>query len=109
MRDVESLKNLVKIFKGIEKFFTPEINVDKCETCWIGKAKYREEHPVDCTLRSLFSDPIKILVGYFCYDDYSRNLTLAGTITIFKTFMMSKAMYMSTTKTVPGNFLSELE
>ena len=38
-----------------------------------------------------------------------RCLTLAGRITIFKTFMMSKALYISTTKKVPGNFLSELE
>ena len=37
-----------------------------------------------------------------------RCLTLAGRTTIFKTFMMSKALYFSTTKKVPGNFLSKL-
>ena len=42
----------------------------------------------------------------------SRNnivLLLPGRITIFRTFMMSKALYISATEKVPGNFLSELE
>ena len=59
----------MKIFKGFKKFSSLKISVDKCETCWIGKAKYEEEYPVDCTWMSLVSDPIKILGAYFAYDD----------------------------------------
>ena len=59
----------MKILKGSEKFSTLKINVDKYEACWIGKTKYRKEYPVDCTWRSLVSDPIKILGAYFGYDD----------------------------------------
>ena len=59
LRDVESLKSSSHL----------KINDDKCEACWIGKAKYRKEYPVECTWRSLVSDPIKILGAYFGYDD----------------------------------------
>ena len=122
----------MKIFKGFEKFSALKINVDKYKACWwIGKAKYRTEYPVDCTWRSLVSDPIKILGAYLHYDDNlvrkknfqdmleqirtipniwkQRCLTLTGRITIFKTFMMSKALYISSNKKVPCNLLSELE
>ena len=39
MRDVHSLKRVLKIMQEFEKYSSVRVNVDKCESCWIGKAK----------------------------------------------------------------------
>ena len=39
VRDVHSLKRVLKIMHEFEKYSSLRANVDKCESCWIGKAK----------------------------------------------------------------------
>ena len=46
MRDVHSLKRVLKIMHEFEKYSSLRANVDKCESCWIGKAKKKVSKPI---------------------------------------------------------------
>ena len=46
--------------KESEKFSSLRANVEKCEACWIGKAKMNESKPVQCKWASLIKKSIKI-------------------------------------------------
>ena len=68
VRDLASLKRLLKIMKEFEKFSTLRANVEKCEACWIGKAKENESRPIKYKWASLTKKSIKILGIFFSYD-----------------------------------------
>ena len=92
-----------------EKYSSSRANVDKSESCWIGKAKKKVSKPIKCRWTSLVKKSIKILGIYFSYDKklaekdnfYSltldcrsllniwkqRWLSLAGKIQIFKNLL----------------------
>ena len=61
IRDLASLKRVLKIMKEFEKFSSLRANVEKCEACWIGKAKKNESKPVKCKWASLTKKSLKIL------------------------------------------------
>ena len=48
VRDVQSLKRVLKITHKFENSSSLKANVDKCESCWIGKAKKKASKPVKC-------------------------------------------------------------
>ena len=52
----------------MQEFSMLRINVEKCEACWIGKAKNRNTKPVKCKWTSLTKSSIKILGICFNYD-----------------------------------------
>ena len=113
-----------------ENYSSLRANVDKCESCWIGKAKKKVSKPIKCRWTSLAKISIKILGIYFSYDKrlaekdnfYSlmlscrslldiwkqRWLSLAGKIQIFKSLIASKPVYVSTMATVSDNFSETL-
>ena len=53
VRDVHSLKRVLKIMHKFEKYSSLRANVDKCESCWIGKAKKKVSKPIKCRWTSL--------------------------------------------------------
>ena len=65
MRDVHSLKRVLKIMHEFEKYSSLRANVDKYESCWIGKAKKKVSKPIKCRWTSLAKTSIKILGIYF--------------------------------------------
>ena len=112
------------------EFSSLKLNLEKSEACWIGKAKGREDKPIDCNWINLCSDKFRTLGVYNSYDtdlensynffsviskvkDYlkcweGRGLTIAGRIQIFKTLAISKTLYISTMRTPPTQFLNLL-
>ena len=104
------------------------LNLEKSEACWIGKAKSREDKPIDCNWINLYNDKTRILGVYNSYDTdlensynifsviskikdclkcwKSRGLTIAGRIQIFKTLAVSKTLYISTMRNPPTHFLN---
>ena len=68
VRDLASLERLLKIMKEFEKFSTLSANVEKCEACWIGKAKENESRPIKYKWASLTKKSVKILGIFFSYD-----------------------------------------
>ena len=131
MRDVHSSKRVLKIMHEFDKYSSLRANVDKCESCWIGKAKKKVSKPIKCRWTSLAKTSIKILGIYFSYDKklaekdnlYSlildcrsllniwkqRWLSLAGKIQIFISLIASKSVYISTMTTVSDNFCETLQ
>ena len=68
VKDVQSLKRIVKLMKGFELFSSLKMNVEKCITCWIGSPKSKADKPVQCKQISGKSNTIKILGTHFSYD-----------------------------------------
>ena len=68
VRYVHSLKLVLKIMQKFEKYSSLRANVDKCESCWIGKAKKKVSKPIKCRWTSLAKTLMKILRIYFSYD-----------------------------------------
>ena len=128
--DVQSLQLIFLMCNQFREFSSLKLNLEKSEACWIGKAKGREDKPIDCNWSNLCNDKIRILGVYNSYDTdleniYNffsmiskiknclkcwggRGLTIAGRIQIFKTLAISKTLYMSTMRTPPTQFLELL-
>ena len=68
VKDVQSLKRIVKLMKGFKLFSSLKMNVEKCEACWIGNSKIKADKPVQCKRTSLKSNTIKILGTHFSCD-----------------------------------------
>ena len=68
MKDAQSLRKILKLLKKFEEFSSLRINVEKCEACWIGRAKNRNTKSVKCKWTSLTKSSIKILGICFSYD-----------------------------------------
>ena len=68
VKDVQSLKRIVKLMKGFELFSALKMNVEKCEACWIRNSKSKADKPFQCKWISLKKNTIKILGTHFSYD-----------------------------------------
>ena len=68
VKDVQSLKRIEKLLKGFKLFPSLNMNVEKCEACWIGNSKSKADKPIQCKWISLKSNTIKILGTHFSYD-----------------------------------------
>ena len=68
VRDVHSLKHVLKMMHELEKYSSLRANVHKFESRWIGKAKKKVSKPIKCRWISLAKTPIKILGIYFSFD-----------------------------------------
>ena len=106
--DIHSLQIIFFICNQFREFLSLKLNLEKSKACWIGKAKGREDKPIDCSWINLYNDKIRILGVYNSYDtdlenSYNsfsvicktkdglkcregRGLTIAGRIQIFKNF-----------------------
>ena len=128
LRNVGSLNRLPQLF---EKFSSLQINLGKCEACWIGAAKRCLEKPFKCKWISLKTDSIKVLGNHISYNTTlahklnsleslsamksllniwkERNLTLSGKIQIFKSQILFKILYLATMNSVPKTVTDELQ
>ena len=126
--DIHSLQAIFFICNQFREFSSLKLNLEKSEACWIGKAKGREDKPIDCHWINLYNDKIRILGVHSSYDadlenSYNffsviskikdclkcwegRGLTIAGRIQIFKTLVISKTLYISTMRNPPTQFLN---
>ena len=126
--NVQSLNLIFNTCETFEQFSSLKLNLEKSETCWIGSAKGKADKPINCRWIDLNTDKIRTLGVYNSYDIdladkcnffsivdnienclnlwSSRDLTLAGRIQIFKTLAISKAVYISTMKNPPSQFIS---
>ena len=131
MKDPQSLRKILKLFKKSEEFSSLRINVEKCEACWIGRAKNHNNKPVKCKWTSLTKSSIKILGICLSYDKAlveknnfynlsldcrtllniwkQRWLSLAGKIQVFKSLVTSKPVYLATMIPVPQTFCDTLK
>ena len=127
MRDSHSLQIILKIMKPFYEFSSVKINVEKCEACWLGKARHRTTQPARCKWTSLTKSCIKILCITFSYNKAladkenfytlsldcrtllniwkERWLSLAGKIQVFKWLMASKPVYLATMIDLQQNFV----
>ena len=117
--------------KHLSTFLLKTLNLERSEACWIGSAGGKADKPINCRWIDLNTDKIRTLdVLYNSYDTdlankcnsfsivdnienclnlwSSRDLTLAGRIQIFKTLAISEAVYISTMKNTPSQFISIL-
>ena len=128
--NVQSLNLIFNTCETFEQFSSLKLNLEKSEACWIGSARGKADKPINCRWIDLNADKIRTLDVYSSYDTdlankcnffsivdnignclnlySSRDLTFAGRIQLFKTLAISKAVYISTMKNCPSQFISIL-
>ena len=131
MRDSHSLQIILKIMKRFQEFSSLKINVEKCEACWLGKARHRTTQPARCKWTSLTKGCIKILSITFSYNKAlvdkenfytlsldcrtllniwkQRWLSLGGKIQVFKSLVASKPVYLATMTDMKQNFCDTIK
>ena len=68
VKDAQSFRKILKLLNKFEEFSSLRIDDEKCEACWIGRAKNRNTKSVKCKWTSLTKSSIKILGIFFSYD-----------------------------------------
>ena len=128
--NVQSLNLIFNTCETFEQFSSLKLNLEKSEACRIGSARGKADKPINCRWINLNTDKIKTLGLYNSYDTNlankcnffsivdnienclnlwsSRDLTLAGSIQIFKPLAISKAVYISMMKNPQSQFISIL-
>ena len=131
VREIQSLRRLLNLAKYFQQYSSLKFNVEKCEACWIGKAKGQSSKPIQCKWINLNRGSIKILGAHFSYNKQlvekmnfnqvttdcqillniwkQRWLSPAGKIQIFKSLIASKPVYTAITKDIPSQFLDDLQ
>ena len=74
--DVQSLQLIFLMCNQFREFSSLKLNLEKSEACWIGKAKGREDKPIDCNWINLCNDKIRILGVYNSYDTDLKIFTI---------------------------------
>ena len=131
VKNVTSVEAVWRNFNTMFKFSNLKINLNKCEACWLGRAKNRSTKPIDCKWVCLVSHAIKLSGSHFTYDQdltnklnflscttniqqsvkvwSQRTLTIAGRIEVFKSLLFSKLVYISSMNVVPKDGITELK
>ena len=131
IKNKESVECLLESFQTFSKFSGLKPNASKCEICGIGTK--RGEYVALCGMKqvNLNSASVKILGIHFSYDENvikeknfleiikmienivhvwkMRNLTIMGKITIFKTIILSKIVYITFLSNIPKIIIDKLE
>ena len=106
------------------------VNLEKCEACWLGRAKYRDDKLIACKWTALNNDCIRILGSFLSYDAAlsqkvnflmvtesihiivncwkQRYLTLGSRIQVFKSLIFSKLVYASSVQYISGDVVKEI-
>ena len=71
--DVQSLQLIFFMRNQFSEFSSLKPNLGKSKACWIGKAKGREDKPIDCNWINLCNDKIRILGVNNSYDTDVEN------------------------------------
>ena len=125
---IEELLRLLAMFK---QFSSLKVNFEKSDLCGIGAMKAVEGAFCGVKCLNFLSDSIKILGVHFSYSQSlyndrnyltvlksvqevlnlwsARGLTSAGRIQVFKTFGISKILYISYMNQVPPHIIEELK
>ena len=131
VQDIESIKEIMKVFDIFSKYSGLKLNVSKCEICGIGVLN---DVPVAlCGFKNviLSEDSIRVLGVHFSYNPIihsernflnviknvegtlkawkGRFLSIQGKIIVFKTLGFSKIIYVSYLTNVPRDVLQVLE
>ena len=131
VKNVTSVEVVLRNFNTMFQFSSLKINLNKCEVCWLGRAKNRSTKPINCKWVCLVSDSIKVLGSHFSYDQdltnklnflsctiniqqlvkvwSQRTLTIAGRIEVFKSLLFLKLVYISSMNVVPKDVITELK
>ena len=131
LKDIKSVKELIKSFEKFYPFSGLKSNIDKCELAGIGSLKGVKKAVCGLKCVDLLKDTIKILGIHFSYNKSaqvqnnflttvkkiqqvlqiwtSRSLTLEGKIVIFKALAISKIVYIALIISVPNGIIVELE
>ena len=127
LSNIESAHRLFQLLDDSKKLSGLKINRSKTEGMWIGTLKDSEMKPLGIKWPQ---DPIKALGVFFSYDKQllylknfsdklddikkliniwsSRGLSLYGKVTIIKTLLLPKIVYLSSVLPTPKNFIKEL-
>ena len=115
LKNIKSVKELIKSFERFYPFSGLKSNIDKCELAGIGSLKGVKKTICGLKCVDLLNDTIKILGIHFSYNKSAqiqnnfRSLTLEGKIVIFKTLAISKKVYLALIITMPNAVIVELE
>ena len=63
----QSLRRMLNLAKYFQEYSSLKFNVEKCEACWIGKAKGQSSKPVQSKWINLIRSSIKISGAHFSY------------------------------------------
>ena len=108
VKTVDSIIKFLRYFDICSLYSSLKVNLEKCEACWLGRAKFRDDKPIACKWTALNNGCIRILGSFFSYDPLlsqkvnfltvtesihtivncwkQRGLTLGGRIQVFKSF-----------------------
>ena len=129
--NLNSLEELLRLLAMFKQFPSLKVNIEKSDLCGIGAMKGVEGAFCGVKCFSLLSDSIKILGVHFSYSQSlyndrnyltvlksfqevlnlwsARGLTLAGRIQVFKTFGISKILYISYMNQIPPHIIEDLK
>ena len=130
VKTVDSIKKILRYFDIYSLYSSLKVNLDKCEACWLGRAKFRDDKPIACKWTVLNNGCIRILGSFFSYDPLlsqmvnfltvtesihtivncwkKRCLTLGGRIQVFKSLIFSKLVYASYVQYISGDVVKEI-
>ena len=130
VKTVDSLKKILRYFDIYSLYSSLKVNLEKCEACWLGRAKFREDKPIACKWTALNNGCVRILGSFFSYDPLlshkvnflsvtasihtivnrwkQRDLTLGGRIQVFKSLIFSKLVYASSVQYRSGDVVKEI-
>ena len=127
LADIESAHILFQLLENFKNISGLKVNCSKTEGMWLGSLKGNEIKPLGIKWPS---DPIKALGVFFSYDKKllfqknfserldkikkliniwsSRGLSLYGKVTIIKTLLLPKVVYISSLLPTPEHIVKEL-
>ena len=68
VKTVDPIKKVLRYFEIYSIYSSIKVNLEKCEACWLGRAKFRDDKPIACKWTVLNNDCIRILGPFFSYD-----------------------------------------
>ena len=132
VKTVDSIKKILRYFDIYSPYSSSKINLEKCEACWLGRAKFRDDKPIACKWTAVNNNCMRILGSFFSYDALlsqkvnflmvtesihtgtivncwkQRDLTLGGRIQVFKSLTFSKLVYASSVQYISGDVVKEI-
>ena len=123
LSDINSAHNLFKLLDDFKKLSGLAVNPTKTEGMWIGSLRENKAKPLGIKWQN---EPIKALGVYYSYDHEkkfiekldsveklthiwsARGLSLYGKVTVIKSLIIPKFVYVSSLLTMPKGVIKEL-
>ena len=68
VRDTQSLRRMLNLAKYFQEYSSVKFNVEKCEACWVGRAKGQSSKPIQCKWINVNQNSLKIFGAHFSYN-----------------------------------------